>query len=109
KGIFTMKSKILACLLVAFAAGVAIQTSAADGILKRHHYSSPPVCEPGYKIVEEIVIQDVVRTVCKPVEEFKKKWVYSMIDDPYCIQPCKHGHHGTCEVCKGPYCRKLLV
>ena len=101
-----MKTKILACLLVAFAAGVAIQTSAADGILKRHQHATPPVCEPGFKIVEEIVYQDVVKTVCKQVQEYKKKWVYSTIDDPYCIQGC---HGGGCDNCKGPYCRQLLV
>ena len=101
-----MKTKLLACLLVAFATAVTFQASFADGLLK-HQHRTPPVCEPGYKIVEEVVYQDVVKYVCKQVQEYKKKWVYSTIDEPYCTQGC--GVHGNCDNWKGPYCRQLLV
>jgi hypothetical protein len=106
-----MKSRIFAFAVIASALSVLGQDADADGILKRHpgHHSAPPTCEPGFKIVEEIVMQDVVRQVCKTVPEFKKKWVYSFIDDPFCIQDSHHGHHGKCQQCDGPFCRKQLV
>jgi hypothetical protein len=99
-----MKAKYLGLAALLFGAGLA----SADGILPRHHSSTPPVCEPGYKIVEETVMQDCVRLVCKQVCEPKKKWVYQQIDDPFCIRDSHHGH-GSCENCAGPKCRKLLV
>lgn len=93
--------------LAAFCVGLGglLSGAHADGILKKHH-STPPHCEPGYKIVEETVMQEVTRTVCKMVPETKKKWVYSTIDDPFCIRDTRHGE---CPNCSGPYCRKLLV
>jgi hypothetical protein len=57
-------------------------------------------------MVEETVMQDVTRTVCKMVPETKKKWVYDWINDPFCVQNTRHGH---CPNCDGPYCRKKLV
>src|SRR4029077_17506101 len=100
-----MKLKVFAAAALLLGVGLAWQTASADGVLTKHH-STPPVCEPGFKIVEEIVMQDVTRTVCKQVCVPKKKWVYSQIDDPFCIRDSKHG---TCANCSGPYCRKLLV
>jgi hypothetical protein len=85
--------------------GVTVQSATADGILKRHHPAKPE-CEPGYQLIEETVIQEVKRTVCKMVPETKKKWVYSWVDDPFCIQDTRHGE---CPNCAGPYCRKQLV
>lgn len=79
--------------------------ASADGILKKHH--GRPECEPGYRIVEEVVMQEVTRAVCKMVPETKKKWVYSWVDDPFCIQDRHHPH--DCPNCTGPFCRKLLV
>jgi hypothetical protein len=87
------------------ALGIALPAANADGLFKKHHHG-PPACEPGYKIIEEIVMQEVTRTVCKMVPETKKKWVYKTIDDPFCIHDTKHGH---CPQCSGPYCRKQLV
>ncbi|MSQ93017.1 MAG: hypothetical protein EXR98_00505 [Gemmataceae bacterium] len=99
-----MKQKLLA--LAAVMAGVvfALQSASADGILKRHH--AKPACEPGYQIIEETVLKDVTRTVCKMVPETKKKWVYDWVSDPFCIRDTKHG---DCQNCSGPYCRKQLV
>src|SRR5829696_9680715 len=99
-----MKIRIMSLMLAAFATAIAWQTAAGQ-----HHpnrQNGPPACEPGFKIVEEVVMQDVVRHVCKHVTEYKKKWVYSTIDDPFCIPDHKHG---TCAECAGPLCRKLLV
>lgn len=100
-----MKGYLL--ILAGFAAslGLMLPGAHADGILKKHHHGKPH-CEPGFKLVEEVVMQEVTRTVCKMVPETKKKWVYSTIDDPFCIHDAKHGH---CPNCTGPYCRKLLV
>lgn len=99
-----MKSKLIASLALFLGVVLTLPSASADGILKKFHIK--PVCEPGYKLVEEIEYQDVVKTVCKMVPDTKKKWVYSMIDDPFCVQNSKHGH---CPECSGPYCRKLLV
>lgn len=100
-----MKKRYFSLLLAAFTLGVAWQSAAGQHLLK-HHHAGPPACEPGYKMVEEIVLQDVVKHVCKHVTEYKKKWVYSMIDDPFCVPDRKHG---DCADCAGPFCRKLLV
>ena len=103
-----MKTKMFAFAALALSFVAILQPASADGILKKHH--GRPNCEPGYQIVEEVVIQEVTRAVCKMVPETKKKWVYSTIDAPYCIQECSHGHgHANCPHCSGPYCRKLLV
>ncbi len=99
-----MKRKLLAFAIVAFDFALVLQSASADGILRNHNHLPP--CEPGFQYVEEIVMQDVTRAVCKMVAETKKKWVYSTIDAPYCVQD---SHHGGCEHCAGPYCRKLLV
>jgi hypothetical protein len=100
-----MQLRLTAFAAILVAAVCVLQPVGAEGILKKHHVG-PPACEPGYKIVEETVMQEVTRTVCRPIEEPKKKWVYDWIDDPFCIQDHKHGE---CPNCKGPYCRKLLV
>jgi hypothetical protein len=100
-----MKLRLTAFAAVLFAAVAVLQPAGAEGILKKHH-AAPPDCEPGFKMVAETVMQPVTRTVCRMIEEPKKKWVYDWIDDPFCIQDHKHG---TCPNCKGPYCRKLLV
>jgi hypothetical protein len=81
-----------------------LQSATADGILKKHH--AKPECEPGYQLIEETVMQEVKRTVCKMVPDTKKKWVYSWVDDPFCVHNTKHGQ---CPECSGPYCRKQLV
>lgn len=98
-----MKRILCAAALALFGVSIAWQPVEADGILKRHH--AKPECEPGFKIVEEVVMQDVVRTVCKMVPETKKKWVYAWIPDPFCILDAHH----HCPQCDGPHCRKLLV
>jgi hypothetical protein len=99
-----MKLKLFAFAALTFGVALVLQPVNADGLLKKHH--NLPPCEPGYKYVEEVVMQDVTRAVCKMVQETKKKWVYSTIDAPYCVQD---SHHGTDCHCAGPYCRKLLV
>lgn len=99
-----MKLKLFAFAAVAFGVAMALQPASADGILRKHH--NLPPCEPGFQYVEETVIQEVTRAVCKMVPETKKKWVYSTIDAPYCVQD---SHHGADCHCAGPYCRKLLV
>jgi hypothetical protein len=105
KGFTPMKYKVLAFALLAFGFAIALKPASADGILKNHH--NKPYCEPGYQLVEEVVIQEVTRAVCKMVPETKKKWVYSTIDAPYCVLDSHGNHH--CPQCAGPYCRKLLV
>lgn len=100
-----MTKKLIAYAALMFGVGLTLQAANADGLLKKHHHAKP-ACEPGYKIVEETVIQEVKRMVCKMVPETKKKWVYSWIDDPFCVQNTKHGQ---CPQCSGPYCRRQLV
>jgi hypothetical protein len=100
-----MKRSLFALAILAICFSVAWQDAAADGILP-HHHRTPPVCEAGFKIVEEIVLQDVSRQVCKIVQEHKKKWVYSFIDDPFCV---KETRRCDCVQCAGPHCRKQLV
>ncbi len=100
-----MNSKLFGLAAMFCGIVLAWQSASADGILPRHHHA-PPTCEPGFKIVEEVVMQEVTRTVCKMVPDMKKKWVYSWIDDPFCV---KCGKHGSCQHCQGPYCRKQLV
>src|SRR5438876_906174 len=108
-----MKTRILACMAGLFAIGISWQAIAADGIHKHHQQSGPPTCEPGYQLIAETVYHDVPRTVCKMVPEVKKKWVYSCIEEPFCILDSKHGHghgkHCHCPDCAGPHCRNLLV
>ncbi len=99
-----MKMKLLAMAAVMVGVVLVLQPVSADGILKRHH--AKPACEPGYQLIEETVLQDVTRTVCKMVPETKKKWVYDWVSDPFCIPDSKHGQ---CPNCSGPYCRKQLV
>ncbi len=98
-----MKTRILTGLLMALAMGLAWQS--ANG---QHHLKHPSgiTCEPGFKIVEEIVMQDVERYVVKLVPVIPKKWVYDWVDDPFAIQDSKHGQ---CSQAYGPYCRKQLV
>lgn len=100
-----MKGYLLTFAAFAAGLGFLLPSAHADGILKKHHHAKP-YCEPGFKLVEEVVMQEVTRTVCKMVPETKKKWVYSQIDDPFCIRDSKHGQ---CPNCAGPFCRKLLV
>jgi hypothetical protein len=98
-----MKLRLTAFAAVLFAAVAALQPAGADGIMPKHH-AAPPPCEPGFKMVAETVMQPVTRTVCRRIDEPKKKWVYDWIDDPFCIPDHKHG----CPTCK-QFCRKLLV
>lgn len=100
-----MKRTIFAFATLSFGLVLASQPASADGLLKKHH--TKPECEPGFQLIEEVVMKEVTRTVCKMVRETKKKWVYDWIDDPFCILNTKH--HGHCPQCNGPYCRKLLV
>lgn len=99
-----MKKNLLAMAAVLVGLALALQPVSADGILQRHH--ARPACEPGFQLIEETVMQDVTRTVCKMVPETKKKWVYDWVSDPFCILDSKHGQ---CPNCAGPYCRKQLV
>lgn len=67
------------------------------------------VSQPSYKIVPEVVYQDVVRKVCYQVPDPKKKWVYSTKEVNYCGPPCHcpwHQDHyvSGCECCE--YCRQ---
>ncbi|MBI2807203.1 MAG: hypothetical protein HYX68_19650 [Planctomycetes bacterium] len=100
-----MKRSLFAVAAVVLGMGFPLPSAQADGLLKRHHHARPP-CESGFKLVEEITYQDVIKTVCKMVPETRKKWVYSWVDDPFCIRDAKHGQ---CPNCAGPYCRKQLV
>ena len=75
-----------------------------------------PTCEPGYRLVPETTYREVTRCVCKlvPHVEKKKKWVYSTIDEPFCIKRtlgfgCCSDGCDDCAKCRGPFCKKLLV
>ena len=96
------KLSILAVLLAGF--GLAWQMAKADDIVPARH--APPVCEPGYKIVEEVVYKDVVKTVCRMVPNVKTKWVYAVVDAPICVARRTPGSKRTeCQ----QICRKVLV
>jgi hypothetical protein len=74
-----------------------------QGVVQVHHRAQ--ACEPGYKIVEEIVYKDVIKTCCQRVPNEQFKWVYTCVDDPICIKcvDCKH-----CPTCNLIH-RKVLV
>jgi hypothetical protein len=72
--------------------------------------------------VAETCYKDVFREVCRFAPETKKvkKWVYSCIDEPFCVPDSRNrqkacGHKtcedgcSTCASCAGPYHRKLLI
>ena len=101
-----MKRLLFAVAVFALGVGFLLQPAGANPRLKLHHHRTPVECEPGFKLIQETVIEDVERVVCKMVPEFKKKWVYSWVTDPFCIPNSKHGE---CPNCAGPYCRKQLV
>jgi hypothetical protein len=110
-----MKKIGLTLLLVSAALVSSLPASLASGLLHKHNL---PPCEPGYQWVQVTEIQEVCREVCKIVPDVKKttKWVYSTVDDPFCLHRSGahgHGHHGNCEPgcpsCEGPFCRKQLV
>lgn len=89
----------------------ALSTSRASG-----PDAPPAACEPGFKWVQVTEYREVCRDVCKIVPDVKetKKWVYSQIDDPFCIKRsgrgCADGACANeCASCEGPYCRKQLV
>ncbi|MCS6897762.1 MAG: hypothetical protein NZM29_07280, partial [Nitrospira sp.] len=54
-------------------------------------------CNGGYRIIEEVHYQDVVKKVCKVVPEVKKveKWVYDYKTVDFCVPKCSL--HGTLE------------
>lgn len=90
---------------------------ADDSKQVRHH---APACPPGCQVVAETCYKEVCRNVCKVVPDVVKvkKWVYTCVDDPFCIHNSgkKHGgllHHKDCDTacpsCEGPLCRKQLV
>lgn len=92
-------------------ASMALPSASAQGLLHKHKL---PPCEPGFKWVEVTEMKEVCRYECRLVPDVKKtsKWVYSCVDDPFCIHktPCHHHQcDGACPTCKGPYCRKQLV
>lgn len=69
---------------------------------------TPPTgaCPPGWKLVEDIVYQEVVRRVCKYVPDVKKvrKTVYECKQEPFCLPKCGHcgllgGHKAGCGPC----------
>lgn len=104
-----MKQRLLILFSLGLASMLALQALAADVRL------GPP-CEPGYQWVEQTTYKEVVHYTCKIVPDVKKKWVYSTIDDPFCIPCgltggccCSHCSHGGCGTCQGPFPRKLLV
>lgn len=60
-------------------------------------------CEPGYRIVEEICYQDVVRKCCKVVPDVKKvtHTIYDCKCEDYCLPRCNClCHH--CKSCEEP-------
>jgi hypothetical protein len=94
--------------LLAVALGLGLTWQASFGT-HPHQHLTPPVCEPGYQIVEETCTKQVERKVCKVVPDVKKvsKWVYSCKEDPFCIK--KSGKHCTCDSCSDPQHRIQLV
>jgi len=82
---------------------------------------APPVCQPGYVIVEEITYQEVVRKCCKVVPEKIKtrRTVYGCKTEDYCLPRCPHPWHGqsgcaegapaACPACSAPRTRQLLL
>ncbi len=101
-----MLKKTSAFLAIALGLGLAWQASYGT---HPHQHATPPVCEPGYQIVEETCTKQVERSVCKVVPDVKKvsKWVYSCKEDPFCIK--KHGGHCSCPSCGDPQHRIQLV
>lgn len=78
----------------------------------------PPVCEPGYTLVEEVCYKDVVTKVCKMVPETKKnrKTVYDCKVEEYCVPKCpslfayfRKGCANDCADCEPPRYRRILV
>jgi len=94
---------------LAMATALSASLCALTALAGDHHHPAPPPCEPGYRIVEEVVYQEVTRKVCRQVEEKKKKTVYSCKSQDFCVpdgpgrcpRPC--GHHHRVDAC--PSCQ----
>src|SRR4051794_23086053 len=109
----------LSVVALGLGAALAWQAARADDVQQVRHHGAP-ACPPGCQVVAETCYKDVSRDVCKVVPDTikVKKWVYSCVDDPFCIPNSgkKHGgllHHHDCDEgcprCEGPYCRTQLV
>jgi len=79
--------------------------------------AEPPVCEPGYMLVEETCYRDEVRRHCRLVPDVKKvrKTVYECQEEYFCLPPCRLpawcglAEPAGCPTCAEPYRRRLLV
>lgn len=93
-------------IATAAAAGLLLTVAGVPLIAGGHPGPKPVKCDPGCEWVLEESFTEVVRLQCKVVPDVKKvrKVSYSTKDDPFCVQKC-----GKCDVCKGPYTRKILV
>ena len=78
----------------------------------------PPVCEPGYRIVEDICYQEVKKKVCRMVPEVKqhKKRVFDVKCEDYCLPKCpcplccgKKLCGDWCPLCGKPRTKQLLL
>jgi hypothetical protein len=113
-----MTPRRIALAFLALAALLARHAARADDVRQVRHHA--PACPPGCQVVEETCFREVARDVCKVVPDVVKvkKWVYSCVDEPFCVPGAGKSPHGllhhdkcdaTCPTCTGPYCRKLLV
>lgn len=118
-----MNQRIRGLLLAALICGLGV-LSVADAA--EPCPAKPKACEPGYQMVEEIVLKEVVRKVCKVVPEVKKhkRIVYTVKCEDYCLPKCgglfagcgdkcnKCGFRGPgacCPMCEEPRTRRVLV
>lgn len=63
-------------------------------------------CAPNCPVTREVIYQDVIKHVCRKIPEVKKRWMYSWVDQPFCVPDF---HKGGCPGCAGPYYRKVLL
>jgi hypothetical protein len=87
----------------------------------QHTYPIPE-CEPGYTLISETGYKDVIKKICRPVTEVKKKvkWVYGCRPEDFCLPRCGcplhalTGHAGcetcaSCSACAVPASKNLLI
>jgi hypothetical protein len=115
---------LLGTLLLAAASAASVQAGAP---------CAPPPCEPGYVVVPETCYREVVVKRCKVVPDVRKvsKWVYSCVEEDFCLPKCGHpklelpfkkgcnacdgcapascDSCGPCVTCEKPRCKKKLV
>jgi hypothetical protein len=120
-----VRTALFALLVGGLAIPLAAQEPAAEPVAVPPAYPPPawekapqpaPACPPSYRVVEEIVHQQVVRKVCKVVPEVKKhkKVVYCTKQEDYCLKKCPcplGGGHGcdACPMCEQLRCRTVLL